>query len=139
MKQLLVQCILTSNITENTNAIIPTGDEIFSSPKHRDQLWCTPTCVQWVQGALSLEGEDADHLLSTTAAVKNEWDCISTLLYVFMARIGTSRLQCNNSIVNFYFNFNSNLNIFHIFLHNEEKIICTMIHHTQYISSYSQY
>jgi hypothetical protein len=27
---------------ENINSIIPREEEIFSSPKHTEQLWCTP-------------------------------------------------------------------------------------------------
>jgi len=49
----------------------------------------TPSFLRWVLGALSMRvkqpGHEADHLLPTSAEVKNAYSHISTAPYVFMA------------------------------------------------------
>jgi hypothetical protein len=55
----------------------------------RTALGPTQPPIQWVPGALSLgvkrPGHEADHSPPSSAEVKDEWSCTSTLLYVFMA------------------------------------------------------
>jgi hypothetical protein len=57
----------------------------------RTALGPTQPPIQWVPGAISLGGgvkrlgRETDHSPPSSAEVKNEWNCISTPQYAFMA------------------------------------------------------
>jgi hypothetical protein len=60
--------------------------EFFSSPPRPDRLWGSPQPpIQWVPGALSLSGREADHSSPFSAEFKNAWSYTSTPQYAFMA------------------------------------------------------